>query len=130
MKPTDFTAGQVVFLEDTERTKRRTFALTDLSERTVASIGKRWVNLKCAFGRERFDPDDMMVDAGEYSDTVRVWLSPAHAVTFHEAALAWRALCGLVKWYEQPPHLTIAQVREVAAICGFDLDEAMAKADR
>lgn len=120
MSPTDFTAGQRVFVENAERYRRNTGAAPMLAERAVVKVGKRWVTLEDG---DRFDPEDMWIDAGDYSPTHRVWLTEAACADFHEASRGWRALCDKVKHHQMPEGVTIADIEAVADILHIDLEE-------
>lgn len=113
MAPEAFTPGQAVFVERCEGRRARGPAF--LLAATVEKIGRRWVTIRYEGSprRDRFDPADRQIDAGEFSPSDRVWLSPEECAEAARKAELWQQIRTLI---EPPAELPLVELERFAAL--------------
>ncbi len=111
-KENGWTVGVKVFVVETMRGMAgKTY------HATVVKVGRTWVTFQQdGTGlQERFDHASMWIDGKGYSSPGRVYLSEQDYLDDTERRKEWTEFCRRLNSYNVPPHLTLADIREIAA---------------
>lgn len=100
-----FVIGQIVF--SVPRDKRG----SNPRNVEITSIGRKWIGI----GKDRFDKDTMLVDAGQYPSPAKIYLSEELYKNETEINKRWRKIVNDYQ-YRTPSKLSLAGIEKIEKI--------------